>query len=355
MDSAVKKAIRVLVVEDSPSMSKVITSILNSDSEILVAAAAYNGKEAVELVSKLKPDIITMDIHMPVMDGFEATKQIMAYNPTPILIVSSSVFESEMSKVFRAISYGALDVFDKNELLSGVVQKGSDTLIGKVKFLSKIKVIHHPLGKIEEKRDVTVSVTDVVKVSGLGRIVAIVASTGGPQALITILKKFPRNFPCGIVIVQHITSGFAEGLAEWLAGECQIKVKIAQDSESIKPGVAYIAPCDLHMEVADGDRLRIFDGLCCEGHKPSGNVLLESVARVYKEGAVAAILTGMGCDGAKGIKAVKNMSGLTIAENEVSCVVFGMPKAAIDMGAVDKVVPLPKIADEIVNALLSFS
>lgn len=351
MEGAPKKTIRVLVVEDSLAVSKAMTSILNTDPGIIVVGVAYNGKEAVELVSKLKPDIVTMDIHMPVMDGFEATKQIMAYNPTPILVVAASVYTQGMDKVFKAISYGALDVVDKNELAIAGDRKGLDSLIEKIKFLSTIKVMHHPLAKLEAKRESSLEVLEVEKGKALDRMVAIISSTGGPEALVKILRKFPNNFPCGIIIVQHITSGFDTGLVEWLSSECRIKVKLAADSEEIQPGVAYIAPCDLQARVEQGGKISLSDEPARDGQKPSGDVLLESVARVYKEKAVAVILTGMGRDGAAGMKAVKGVSGRTIVQDEPSCVVFGMPKAAIDMGAADKVLPLERIAEEIIGTL----
>ena len=351
MEAEPKKNIRVLVVEDTPSMCKVITSILNSDPHILVAGIAQNGQEAVELVAKIKPDIITMDIHMPVMDGCEATKQIMAYNPTPILIISASVFTGELNKAFKSISYGALDMVDKRDLALGADQSCIELFIEKIKFLSKIKVVHHPLAKLELKWNKDIKVREIHKENGLGRLLAIVSSTGGPEALSKILKKIPKEFPCGIVIVQHISSGFDAGLAEWLASECRIKVKLAADREPIEPGTAYISPCDLQMRVEEGGRIRLFDELPRGGQRPSGDVLLESVAKVYGEKALAVILTGMGRDGAAGMKAVKDARGLTIAQDEKSCVVFGMPRAAVEIGAVDKVLPIDKIAEEIMAAL----
>ena len=345
MEAGLKGIIRVLVVEDSPLMCKVLTNILNSDPQILVAAVANNGKEGVEIVSRLKPDIITMDIHMPVMDGYEATKQIMAYNPTPIVVVSSSVFKVGMEKVFKSISYGALDVIDKSELEIGGDKKSGEVLIEKIKFLSSIKVIQHPLAKLQKERSIVDLEAPKKKVSD--KIVAIVASTGGPQALLEILRRFPEDFPCGIVIVQHITSGFVEGLVDWLDKECKIKVKIGKDSEEIRPGVAYIAPDSVQMRVEEGRKIGLSNEPAYEGQRPSGDVLLESVARAYREGVVATILTGMGSDGAMGMKAIKELSGHTLAQDEKSCVVFGMPKAAMEMDVIDKVLPLEKIAEEI--------
>lgn len=351
MQPAAKKIIKVLVVEDSHITSQIITTILTSDPEIVVVGIAYNGKDAVELVPKLKPDIITMDIHLPVMDGFEATKQIMAYHPTPILMISASVFTEGMNKVFKAISFGALDVIEKKEMVIAGDKVSNEQLIEKVKFLSTIRVVHHPLAKLEEQKEKSLVVLENYGEKTLDRLVALVGSTGGPQALANILKHFPENFPCGIVIVQHISSGFDGGLATWLDNECPIEVKIAKHDDDIKPGVAYIAPCDLQMRISEGGKIHLSKETACEGHNPSGDVLLESVAKIYKEKAVAVILTGMGRDGAKGIKAVKELGGRTIAQDEESCVVFGMPKAAIDLGAVDKILPLEEIAQEIVRML----
>ncbi len=337
--------IRVLVVDDSPLMCKLLTTVLNADPEILAVAVANNGKEAVELAPCLQPDIITMDMDMPVMDGAEATKQIMAYHPTPILIVSSSVFKLGMEKVFKAISYGALDVIDKGEIEFVGDKKSGEALVAKIKFLTSVRVTDPSLMKFRHERSVVDLKAPKKKASD--KIVAIVASTGGPQALLKILKRLSEDFPCGIVIVQHITSGFLPGLVDWLAKECKIRVKIGEESEEIRPGVAYIAPDNFHMKVKEGGRLSLSDEPANNGHKPSGDVLLESVAKIYGKRSVAVILTGLGRDGAMGMKAVKQSQGMTLAQNEKSCVVFGMPNAAIEMKAVYKVLPLEKIAEEI--------
>jgi len=346
MEPRNKAMMRVMVVDDSPLMCKILTNILNCDPEILVAAVTMNGKEAVDLVPRLKPDLITMDIDMPVMDGFEATREIMAYHPTPILIVSSTVYKTGMEKVFKAISHGALDVFDKSDLELAGAKKSGEALITKIKFLNGVRVANRPLTRWRPERSAVDLKAPVRKV--LDRIVAIVASTGGPQALLEILKRLPEDFPCGIVIVQHITNGFLQGFVEWLGKECKIRVKIGENSEEIRPGVAYIAPDSVQMRVGEGGRIRLSSEPACGGHRPSGDVLLESVAKAYGKGSVAAILTGMGRDGAMGMKAVKQSRGRTLAQNEESCVVFGMPHAAIEANAIDKVLPLERIAEEIV-------
>jgi len=284
---------------------------------------------------------------MPVVDGLEATKQIMASNPTPILIVASAVFKAGMEKVFKAISHGALDVIDKSELELSEQKRSGEALIAKIKFLTGVRVTDRRRGRLRNERSTVDLKAPSTGVSD--KIVAIVASTGGPQALLDILKRIPEDFPCGIVIVQHITSGFLSGLVDWLNKECKIKVKIGEDSEAVQPGVAYIAPDDVQMRVEDTGKIALSNEPAYGGHRPSGDILLESVAKAYGKGSVAAILTGMGRDGATGMKAIKQLYGKTIAQNEKSCVVFGMPKAAIEMDVIDKVLPLESIAEEIVS------
>jgi two-component system chemotaxis response regulator CheB len=342
----------VLVVEDSPLMSKVLADVLNADPQLIVIGFAHNGKEAVEIVPRLKPDVITMDINMPVMDGLEATKYIMASYPTPILVISTSGLKTEMKRVLKALSYGALDVFDKSLTESIRGREIRQEIIERIKFLNGIRVMRYPLTQLREE----IPPLKVLEISQqkplLDRIVAIVASTGGPYALLKILRSFPKEFPCGIVIVQHIISGFVETMADWLNSECRIQVKLGEDSEQIIPGVAYIAPSGLQMSINEGGIIRLEDRVSLhDNHKPSGNVLLESVARVYKEKAIGVILTGMGKDGTVGLQAIKEQHGCTIVQDEASCVVFGMPKEAIDKGVVDKVVSLEKIAAEIVGIL----
>lgn len=346
-----KDTIKVLIVDDSPSMCKVLEEILNTTPKTAVAGIVHNGKEAVELIPQLNPDIILMDILMPVMDGLEATRQIMAYNPTPILVLSAAVSQTGTDMVFKAISYGALDVVDKNKMNLVDDKKQIALLIEKMKFLSRIEVIRHPLGRIkaEKVKDETLEVSKRVDFSDM--IVAIVSSTGGPQALLKIFKRLPKEFPCGIVVVQHITHGFVEGLANWLDNECQIKVKVAEDSETICPGVAYLAPTDLQMRVEKKGLIRLYDEPLYTGHRPSGDMLLDSAAKVYGKGTIGIILTGMGKDGSLGTESIKKINGQIIAQAEEGCTVFGMPKTVIEMGLADKVLTLEKISEEVMIML----
>lgn len=326
-------------------MCKILVSLLNNDPEILVVGVALNGKEAIDLFPSLKPDIITLDMDMPVMDGLEVTRQIMSLYPTPILIVSSSAFKTGMEKVFRAISYGALDVIDKGELVPKGGRKLGEDLADRIKNLTRARLADRSLlGSGEEH---IVKELKKPKESSPKRIIAMVASTGGPQALLKILKHLPEDFPCGIVIVQHITSGFLSGMVDWLRKECKIKIKIGEDQELIQPGVAYIAPDNFHMKVEEGGKIRLSHEPPNNGHRPSGDILFESVAKAYGKGSIGVILTGMGRDGALGMKAIKQSRGKTIAQSDKSCVVFGMPHAAIETGAVDRILPLEKIAEEL--------
>ncbi len=346
MNSLAKRLLRVLVVEDSILMCKVLTTLLNGDPQIMVTAIATNGKEAVELVPHVQPDLITMDMEMPIMDGLEAIKQIMSSHPTPILILSSSVFKKGMEKVFRAISYGALDVMDKSELVLKEEMNSGEILIEKVEQLTQKKVMPYR-SPGEERREILLSTSRKTRKPSSHKIVAMVASTGGPQALLRVLKPLPQNFPYGIVIVQHIATGFLSGLVQWLDKECRVKVKIAEDLEEIRSGVAYIAPENLQMRVKEGGRISLSSETAENGHRPSGDVLLESVARIYGRESIGIILTGMGRDGVIGLKAIKQNQGKTIAQDEKSCVVFGMPHAAIELGVVDKVLPPERNSEEL--------
>jgi len=231
-----REAIRVLIVEDSPTTALAIKTILNADPKIIVLGIAMDGQEAVSLATRLKPDLITMDVNLPLLDGLEVTRQVMASCPTPILILSNSAFTKQAQKVFEAISYGALDVANKEDFLSRDIQQAGQNLIEKVKFLAGLKVIRHPMGGLSRRADRYRTETRMS--ATLDRLVAIVGSTGGPHAVGEILKQFPKSFPCGIVIVIHLANGFTAGFVEWLQSLSQIQVKAGVQGESILPGTA---------------------------------------------------------------------------------------------------------------------
>jgi len=341
--------IKVLLVDDSALARKVIIEALSSASEIVIVGTASNGKEAFELIPDLRPNIIITDINMPIMDGMELTKNVMAYYPTPILIVSVSVFKEGMEKLFEAISYGALDAVDKGvfelENKEGEINK----FVEKVKFLSKIKVITHPLARILKQKKESSSLTVASKDSD--KIIAIASSTGGPQALLEIFKNLPKNFPAPIVVVQHISLGFTEGLVDWLSKNCSLNIRLGKEGLKIEKGNVYIAPSNFQMLIQNNGEIKLIDEPFHNGFKPSADILLESVAIEYKNRAIGVILTGMGRDGVLGIKAIKDNLGHTIAQDEKTSIVFGMPKAAIEMGVIDQVLSISDVAKGIMAAL----
>ncbi|MFH1860727.1 MAG: chemotaxis-specific protein-glutamate methyltransferase CheB [bacterium] len=381
--------IRVLVVDDSLVVREIITKILRSDPEIEIVGTARNGVEAIDLAARLRPSIITMDINMPIKNGLEAIEEIMAYTPTPILVISSLV-NKEVGFAFRAMELGALDVFEKPTM--GVwdgQEKLERELKAKVKLLSKIRVVTHLAGRRREQKlegsplaetapltenilntSLTLPVPEIsrkeqtcllplpalpqippdgLKGSGTFEIVAIGASTGGPKALQQVLSPIPKDFPLPIVIVQHIADGFTEGLVEWLETECMLKIKLGKDRELLQSGVIYVAPCRSHMRVDEYKQIRLDDSAPIGGHKPAVTALLSSVAKVYGNKAIGVILTGMGGDGAEGLKEMRDKGAATIAQDKNTSIIFGMPKVAIDMGAAQKVLPIDIIPLEIMR------
>ncbi|OGX37605.1 MAG: hypothetical protein A3C53_03710 [Omnitrophica WOR_2 bacterium RIFCSPHIGHO2_02_FULL_68_15] len=343
------RLIRVLIVEDSPTIAKVLAAVINQDPQLIVAGVAADGREALEMVPKLRPDLITMDVVMPGLDGVETTKQIMARWPTPILILSASA-AGGASRSLTALQYGALDVMPKAvfEQGAGWAASGAE-LVERIKLLARIKPITHPLAKLERPR--LAGLPPLPKMEGTRRVVAIAASTGGPQALLAILRMLPKEWPCGLVIVQHIAEHFAAGLAEWLDAESPLSVRLADDGARIEPGVAYVAPAERQMRLGEGGVIRLTDDPPFDGHRPSATLLFESVARVYGAGVIGVILTGMGRDGVMGLQAVHAAGGTVLAQDEATSAIFGMPKAAIDAGVVDDIVPLPKMAAALIRAL----
>lgn len=330
--------IRVLIVEDSKLMALQLEEALRTDAEIVVAGRARNGREAVEMNGRLKPDIVTMDIHMPEMDGLEATRQMMAHRPVPILIVSNSTFREGMGKVFEALSSGALDIYDKtqleNFLENGEAQKA---FISKVKFLAGTPVIRHPLVRLQAANGERKKSGDSTK---NGKIVVIGASTGGPQALVEVFKNISGGFPYPILVVQHIVPSFTQGFSDWLGTMTSLKVKVASAGERVQSGCVYVAAPEAHMAIDNEGRLELIYGKPVDGQLPSANVLLESAAAVYGNRALGIILTGMGSDGARGLKAIRDAGGDTIAQDEKTSVIYGMPKTAAEMGGAKSILPL---------------
>jgi two-component system chemotaxis response regulator CheB len=336
--------IKVLVVEDSPVVREFLVHILNSDPEIHAIGTAQNGQEAIEAVKNKKPDIITMDIHMPEMDGYEATRRIMETHPVPIVIVSGSTSVGEVATTFRAMEAGALAVIARPK---GIGHPDYETtakeLIQIVKLMSEVKVVRRwPRSKKEAPLPTLQG--EVGKSLPAIQVVAIGASTGGPTALQTILSGLPRDLPVPVLIVQHISAGFVEGFAHWLGQSSGFPVHIASEGEYLLPGHAYIAPEGFHMMVKTHNRITLSRAEPNNGLRPSVSYLFNSVAQVFGQNAIGILLTGMGKDGAQELKLMKDKGATTIAQDEASSVVHGMPGEAIRVSAVTYVLPPERIA-----------
>ena len=345
-----QRRIRVVIVDDSLVAREMLAQILSSDAEIEVVGSAKDGREGADMVAALKPDLVTMDIHMPKMDGLAAVEHIMAYTPTPVLVVSSSVHGAGTGRAFDALALGALEVMKKPEPRDWEdLQRIGRDIIRKVKMLSRVKVITHLSGrKRAGERRVPAPSAPVTHGLTARTLVAIGSSTGGPSALMTVLCGLPKEFPLPLLIAQHIAEGFIPGLVEWLDGGCSIAVQAAGDGEKPLPGIAYLAPTGLNLEF-DGAAMRFVKPGPGQLYIPSADTLFSSVARSLKAHAVGVILTGMGNDGAKGLKEMRDAGAATIAQDEETSTVFGMPRAAAELGAVGVVLPVQSIGGELLR------
>jgi two-component system chemotaxis response regulator CheB len=331
--------IDVLVAEDSPTARALLVAILGGDPELRVVGEARDGVEAVELTQKLRPQVVTMDLRMPRMDGFEATKEIMITAPTPIIIVTASTERGEVELAIHALRAGAVYVLRKPEGPgSPEFARSAAQLVSIVKAMAQVKVVRHWRPRPERGPRVVVA--------GRARapLVALAASTGGPAALQGLLGALPADFPVPLLVVQHITRGFTAGLADWLNTVSGLHVKMAEEAEALLPHTVYLAPDDRHLGVTGEGKVALSSGPPVDGFRPSGTYLFESVARSHGPAAVAVILTGMGEDGLAGLHAVRQAGGRILAQDEASSVVFGMPGAAVGAGLADFVGPPEAIA-----------
>jgi two-component system chemotaxis response regulator CheB len=338
--------IRVLVVEDSLTVRERLLEALSADPEIEVVGKAPDGKTAIELCQKLRPDAMTLDMVLPVLSGLAVTEYVMAYCPTPILIVSSSTNRGELYKTYDALAAGALDVLEKpsGDELHGAWE---GALVSAIKLVSRIKVITHMRGRLANGSRLPLHpVVTPTPGAGVYRLVAIGASTGGPAALVTILRRLPPDFPLPILVVNHIGEKFGQLLAEWLDSQSSLRVSCAVEGELV-PGVGrgrvILAPPGRHLVVERGRLLltREAERYSC---RPSVDILFESVAREIGNGAIGCLLTGMGKDGAAGLLAMRQAGGRTLAQDEATSTIFGMPQEAIRIGAAERIVGLPEVA-----------
>ena len=378
--------IRVLIADDSAFMRKVLSDLFKSQSDFEVVGTAVNGQDAIEKVKKFQPDVLTLDVIMPVMDGLNALAVIMEQCPLPVVMVSSTT-QKGTNETIRALALGAVDFVSKAGGAISKIDTIKDEILAKCRLAAKTHarknfaaakpLVYNPkpvnieptTRRVEVKRRtglvlgqkptinrVPSSVEPVKKIiPGTGKkIVVIGTSTGGPQALQAVITRLPGNLPCGVVVVQHMPAGFTKSLAERLNSISEIAVKEAEHDEIIRPGQVYIAPGDYHLRIVPaggGERKIALSQEPRVGNlRPTVNYMFDSAARFGRD-LVSVIMTGMGSDGCEGMKKIKATGGYSIAQDENSCVVYGMPKAVVDAGLADEVRPLNKIAEAIVDAV----
>jgi two-component system chemotaxis response regulator CheB len=340
--------IRVLIVDDSVFVQRALSRMLSSHPDMQVVGIAGDGHEGIAKVKSLKPDVVTLDIKMPRMGGLEALRQIMQDCPLPVLLLST--LTSEGAEVtLRGLELGAMDFVDKSAA-RGSMNLGSlaEELVAKIRALAGVPLTRlHPQQLSEPSPVVTAPHPHRIEVVAIG------TSTGGPTALQAIIPRLPADLSSAVLVVQHMPIGFTRSLAERLDSRSQLNVQEAQDGEMILPGHVYVAPAGQHMKVKPRGSARIWldeeprNAL----HRPSVDVMLSAVAKAYGARAMGVILTGMGSDGVQGMRAIKEAGGRTLAESEKTCVIYGMPKAAVEAGVVERSVDLDRMADEILQAV----
>ena len=336
--------INVLIAEDSPVVREFLVHILGSDPDIRIVGTANNGEEALDAVKHCRPDVITMDIHMPKMDGLEATRRIMETHPTPIVVVSGSTDPRENMTTFHAMEAGALAVLRRpNGIGHPDYEATTRELVQTVKLMAEVKVVRR-WPQLRREPLLPAAAKPVAGKMEKIKVIAIGASTGGPPVLQTILAMLPRDLPVPVLIVQHMASGFIMAFVEWLAQSSGLPVHVAMHGEYLVPGHAYVAPDEFQMKVEHGGRIVLTKDAPESGLRPSVSYLFRSLAEVYGGGAVAGLLTGMGRDGAEELRLLREKGAVTFAQDKESSVVHGMPGEAIRLDAATFILTPDKIA-----------
>lgn len=343
--------IRVLLVDDSLITLAIIKRMLASAPGIQVAGIATNGREALDMIPSLQPDVICTDLHMPVMNGLEFTRAVMEKFPCPILVLSVSVQKEQADNIFRLLEAGAIDVMAKPRGTEAAsYELDAQELIGKIKVLAGVVAIRRRRKEPYAAASATRNNLPILEAAPPG-IVGIGASTGGPQAFQEILSNLPGNLPVPLLCVQHISEGFMQGLVDWLAQKSQLRIVTAESGIHPQPGTVYFPREGSHLVLDGQGRLECSNAPPYGGHRPSISVTFKSLARLYGKNAAGVLLTGMGRDGVEGMQAIAQVGGTTIAQDEESSTIFGMPKEAITANAARYVLPLPKIAPALLKLL----
>ncbi|PKG46900.1 MULTISPECIES: chemotaxis-specific protein-glutamate methyltransferase CheB [Halomonadaceae] len=344
--------IRVVIADDSQVARDVLRDILSRDGDIDIVGEATNGREAVELAKRLVPQLITMDLNMPVMDGLSAIEEIMHTKGIPILVISD---RSDAQSAYQAIEVGALEVMPKPSL----DEADGDRLLERVRLLAGVSVITRLRRRSKAPAPLTPMSAPLTPTRGLPRdfqhVIAIACSTGGPQALVRVLRLLPAGFPAPIVIAQHISHGFINGMAQWLASLCAMPVSVGQEGEQLRPGHIYLSPSECDLCVTPRHRFRLQPSPEISIYHPSCDVLLASVAEVYGSDAIGIILTGMGRDGVNGMRAIYQAGGTTFAQDEASSVIYGMNQEAVKAGVIQYELPLDSLPDRLMRDLSAFT
>jgi two-component system chemotaxis response regulator CheB len=344
--------LRVLVVDDSEVARRLLVSVLGGADGLGVVGEASSGPEAVRLAGRLRPDVITMDVQMPGMDGLEATRRIMQQHPAPIVVVSGGHDPDDLAHSLRALDAGAVAALRKprGPLDPGFAAQAAE-LVGTVRLMAEVKVFRRrPAAPPPATAPAGPAGNGARRPRHPAELVAVGASTGGPAALATVLRGLPATTPVPILVVQHITHGFDAALATWLDETTPLSVSLATDGQPLAAGQVLIAPAGSHLGLSAAGRVELRRDPPLSGHRPSASHLFASVARVFGARGAGVVLTGMGSDGAAGLLELRRAGGTVLAQDQASCVVPGMPAAAVAAGAVDEVVPLDRLAARIAAA-----
>jgi two-component system, chemotaxis family, protein-glutamate methylesterase/glutaminase len=340
--------IRVLVVDDSAFVRQALSRMLGGEADIQVVGLAVDGQDGVEKAAALQPDVVTLDIQMPRMGGLEALKRIMAIRPIPVLLLSSLTKEGA-GVTLHGLELGAMDFVDKSRVQGNMnLLNLAEELKTKIRALASVKP-HPPSALLTP-----IVRTEAPRGEGQCDIVVIGTSTGGPPALQAIIPRLPGGLVAAVLVVQHMPAGFTKSLAERLDARSEVPVREARDGESVDAGTVLIAPAGTHTKLRKrGSAVRIVldDEPRASLHRPSIDILMASAARIYGPKVLGVLLTGMGADGVEGLRAIREAGGRTLAESEETCAIYGMPKAAVEAGVVDRSVPLTEMADEILGAV----
>lgn len=337
--------VRLLIVEDSPVVQELLIYIFSSDPDIKIVGIAKDGLEALDKYELLKPDIITMDINMPNLNGLETTKKIMSSNPVPVVIISGSYDTKEVELTFDAMDAGALAVLPKPTGINHPDFKNmAKEILNTVKAMAEVKLVRRWSKPDSSTKVNGLILNDRKQLNSEIKLVAIGASTGGPIILQKILSALPKDFSVPILIVQHMSEGFIHGFVEWLNHSSSIRVKLAQPGESLLPGYAYVAPDGLHMGIGKNERIILVDDKPVNGLRPTVSFLFRSVANIIGSNSIGVLLTGMGSDGAEELKLMKDKGAVTIVQDKESSVIYGMPGEAVKIGAETYILSPDKIA-----------